>query len=63
MKGFEQPLSAQVELCCLEQKQNQTEQGDHLQKPRDTAQDTGGAQRRDTHGAVVSGSLTVADCG
>ena len=63
MKGFEQPLSAQVELCHLEQKQNQAEQGDHLQKPRDTAQGSGQAQLRDTHDAVVSGSLTVPDCG
>ena len=55
MKGFEQPLSAQVELCRLEQKQNQAEQGDHLQEPGDPAQGSGGAQCRDTHGAVASG--------
>lgn len=63
MKGFEQPLSAQVELCRLDQKQNQAEQGDHLQEPGDTTQGSGGAQCRDTHGAVASGSLTVPDCG
>ena len=63
MKGFEQPLSAQVELCQLEQKQNQAEQGDHLQEPRDTTQGSGGAPCRDTHGAVASGSLTAPDCG
>ena len=63
MKGFEEPLSAQVELCRLEQKQNQAEQGDHLQEPRDPTQGSGGTQHRDTHGAVASGSLTVPDCG
>ena len=62
MKGFEQPLFAQVELCHLEQ-QNQAEQGDHLQEPRDPTQGSGGAQCRDIHGAVASGSLTVPDCG
>ena len=63
MKYFEQPLFAQVELYRLEQKQNQAEQKDHLQEPRDPAQGSGGAQCRDTHGAVASGSLTVPDCG
>ena len=63
MKYFEQPLSAQVKLYCLEQKQNQVEQRDHLQKPRDTTQGSGEAQCRDTHGAVGSGLLTVPDCG
>ena len=63
MKGFEQPLPVQVELCHLEQKENQAEQGDHLQEPRDTTQGSGGAQCRDTHGAVASGSLTAPDCG
>ena len=63
MKGLEHPLSAQVKLCHLEQKQNKAEQGDHLQEPRDTTQGSGGAQCRDTHDAVSSGSLTAPDCG
>lgn len=57
LEGFEQPLSAQVELCCLEEKQQQPEQGGHLQEPRDTG------QGRDRHGARASGWLTVPDWG
>ena len=60
MKYFEQPLSTQVKLYRLEQKQNQAEQRYHLQGPRDTAQGSGEAQCRDTHGTVGSGLL--ADC-
>ena len=64
LEGFEQPLSAQVELGSLEQQQNQAEQGGHFQEPRNTAQGSGGPKPRDTHGAEVCGvltCLTVAD--
>lgn len=57
LEGFEQPLSVQVELCCLEEKQQQPEQGGHLQEPRGTG------QGRDRHGARASGWLTVPDWG
>lgn len=58
LESFEQPLSAQVEVGCFEQQQKQAEQGDHLEESRDAAWESGGAEGRDAHGAVASGSLT-----
>lgn len=55
LESFEQPLSAQVELDCLEQQQKQAEEGGHLEQPRDATWKSGGIECRNVQGAVSFG--------